>query len=248
MCHLTENFLLIQTKNDKSELIQLSNLQYIQLKNDQLILQVKRTNTELTVRMSNKNEKILLEWDKILKNFFLTISSNKIKRENMRKKVILELIKTTNEKNPKSFGKKEIMNLQKSSDLTYIEIKKNLKKDNYIENQIKTENNPLDFERKSWDLITQKENNSTRSSENLHEKRKPFHHAHSNKEISLNIKKINVDDYDSNLSIKKTPHTMRIESNFLEFTPESTKIEKQIYIPVKTEEIVECNSYQSRKK
>ena len=162
MCHLTEDFLIIGDLDNKTELIQLSNLQSIKMKRNTLILQVKRAETELTVSMSNKKEKILLEWNKILNNFFLTISSDKIKRENMRGQLIsdLEILigrKRSNMKRSSSHGsgtlppfkcqiekllgvkeptyskklfdEQDLLELQKNSDLTFMEIYQNLKKE-----------------------------------------------------------------------------------------------------------------------
>ena len=169
MCGLTESFLVIGSTNSNSESIQLSNLNSIELKKDTLCISVKRAATEFKVRMSNKNEKILHEWDKILKNFFLKSSSKKIKRDILRKEAICDLqmfIETKNIKKEKgkTFGDKSLIDLQKDSDLTFIEIIKNSKKDDFFDVPILGGTTP-NLERKSFDLKVHKKVEIARRSE-----------------------------------------------------------------------------------
>jgi hypothetical protein len=103
------------------------------LKNDTLRLSMKKENTEFFIFLSNRNTKILLEWDKMLKNTFLKKSSDKIKREKLRSKVLSELgisIELDNNRF-KSFGEKNLLDLQKNSDLVFMEIKRNADFENF---------------------------------------------------------------------------------------------------------------------
>jgi hypothetical protein len=160
VCKLTENLLIIENKKNKSEVIPLAYLESFSQKKGMIKIELKKADTEFQVRLENKNEKILQEWNKMLNNILLTITSNKIKRENLRMEIFSELeqiierkrfslksslgtigemptknqinkilgIKDTTE--PKIFfDEEDLVNLQKNSDLTFMEIYINLKKE-----------------------------------------------------------------------------------------------------------------------